>query len=248
MIEEEGKQDFSFENCIVFEDEDILVINKPSSLVVHHGAGIESGTVYDYLFSRYDGNDETFINDYRLGIVHRLDKETSGLMVIAKNKESAVSLIEQFKNHSVSKKYKALSYGIFKTPFGDITSPLGRSNSNRKKFAVKKEGEGREAFTHYNVEETVFYGKNNKNAINLLDVSIKTGRTHQIRVHLSSIGHPIVNDSVYGKNRIKDIEQLGLMLEAYELKFSHPKKTEQMTFSLPLAPCFFKALDYFKNL
>lgn len=238
---------FNFDDIILFEDDDILVINKPDGLIVHHGAGVDSGTLYDYLLLRYKGDDKTFINDYRLGIVHRLDKDTSGLMVIAKNRESADNLIEQFKNHIVQKKYKALSYGKFKAPFGEIDAPLARSASNRKKFAVQKPGEGREAFTSYKVEEEVLYGKNGKNAVNLVDVSIKTGRTHQIRVHLSSIGHPIVNDTVYGKNRIRDIENLGLMLEAYSLTFVHPKTKEQKAFLLPLAPKFEVALNYFRN-
>lgn len=238
---------FNFDDIIIYEDDDVVVINKPQGLVVHHGAGIESGTLYDYLLSRYNGNDDVFINDYRLGIVHRLDKDTSGLMVVAKNKESADNLIEQFKNHTIVKKYKALAFGKFKAPFGEIDAPLARSQSNRKKFAVEKKGKGREAFTSYKVEKEVLYGKNGKNAVNLVDVSIKTGRTHQIRVHLSSIGHPIVNDTVYGKNRIRDIEALGLMLEAYSLTFVHPKTKEQKAFILPLAPKFETALNYFST-
>ena len=188
---------------ILFEDDDILLINKPLGLVVHHGAGVESNTLYDYLIERYPNVSEEFKNDFRMGIVHRLDKDTTGLMVIAKNIESATNLIEQFKAHSIKKEYTALCYAFFNTLSGTIDAPIGRSKSNRKKFSVQKDGSGKNAISHYEVEDQFLYGKNNKNAIALLKVTIETGRTHQIRVHMASIGHPVVNDTVYGKNRWK---------------------------------------------
>lgn len=233
---------------ILFEDDDILLINKPLGLVVHHGAGVESNTLYDYLIERYPNVSDEFKNDFRMGIVHRLDKDTTGLMVIAKNIESATNLIEQFKAHSIKKEYTALCYAFFNTLSGTIDAPLGRSKSNRKKFSVQKDGSGKNAISHYEVEDQFLYGKNNKNAIALLKVTIETGRTHQIRVHMSSIGHPVVNDTVYGKNRWKEGEELGLMLEATSLAFDHPRTSKRLEFSLPLSERFSKAIKLIKAM
>lgn len=233
---------------ILFEDDDILLINKPLGLVVHHGAGVESNTLYDYLIERYPNVSDEFKNDFRMGIVHRLDKDTTGLMVIAKNIESATNLIEQFKAHSIKKEYTALCYAFFNTLSGTIDAPLGRSKSNRKKFSVQKDGSGKNAISHYEVEDQFLYGKNNKNAIALLKVTIETGRTHQIRVHMSSIGHPVVNDTVYGKNRWKEGEELGLMLEATSLAFDHPRTSKRLEFNLPLSERFSKAIELIKAM
>lgn len=233
---------------ILYEDDDILLINKPLGLVVHHGAGVESNTLYDYLIERYPNVSDEFKNDFRMGIVHRLDKDTTGLMVIAKNIESATNLIEQFKAHSIKKEYTALCYAFFNTLSGTIDAPLGRSKSNRKKFSVQKDGSGKNAISHYEVEDQFLYGKNNKNAIALLKVTIETGRTHQIRVHMSSIGHPVVNDTVYGKNRWKEGEELGLMLEATSLAFDHPRTSKRLEFNLPLSERFSKAIKLIKAM
>lgn len=233
---------------ILFEDDDILLINKPLGLVVHHGAGVESNTLYDYLIERYPNVSDEFKNDFRMGIVHRLDKDTTGLMVIAKNIESATNLIEQFKAHSIKKEYTALCYAFFNTLSGTIDAPLGRSKSNRKKFSVQKDGSGKNAISHYEVEDQFLYGKNNKNAIALLKVTIETGRTHQIRVHMSSIGHPVVNDTVYGKNRWKEGGELGLMLEATSLAFDHPRTSKRLEFNLPLSERFSKAIELIKAM
>lgn len=233
---------------ILYEDDDILLINKPLGLVVHHGAGVESNTLYDYLIERYPNVSDEFKNDFRMGIVHRLDKDTTGLMVIAKNIESATNLIEQFKAHSIKKEYTALCYAFFNTLSGTIDAPLGRSKSNRKKFSVQKDGSGKNAISHYEVEDQFLYGKNNKNAIALLKVTIETGRTHQIRVHMSSIGHPVVNDTVYGKNRWKEGEELGLMLEATSLAFDHPRTSKRLEFNLPLSERFSKAIELIKAM
>lgn len=233
---------------ILFEDDDILLINKPLGLVVHHGAGVESNTLYDYLIERYPNVSDEFKNDFRMGIVHRLDKDTTGLMVIAKNIESATNLIEQFKAHSIKKEYTALCYAFFNTLSGTIDAPIGRSKSNRKKFSVQKDGSGKNAISHYEVEDQFLYGKNNKNAIALLKVTIETGRTHQIRVHMSSIGHPVVNDTVYGKNRWKEGGELGLMLEATSLAFDHPRTSKRLEFNLPLSERFLKAIELIKAM
>lgn len=233
---------------ILFEDDDILLINKPLGLVVHHGAGVESNTLYDYLIERYPNVSDEFKNDFRMGIVHRLDKDTTGLMVIAKNIESATNLIEQFKAHSIKKEYTALCYAFFNTLSGTIDAPLGRSKSNRKKFSIQKDGSGKNAISHYEVEDQFLYGKNNKNAIALLKVTIETGRTHQIRVHMSSIGHPVVNDTVYGKNRWKEGGELGLMLEATSLAFDHPRTSKRLEFNLPLSERFLKAIELIKAM
>ena len=233
---------------ILFEDDDILLINKPLGLVVHHGAGVESNTLYDYLIERYPNVSDEFKIDFRMGIVHRLDKDTTGLMVIAKNIESATNLIEQFKAHSIKKEYTALCYAFFNTLSGTIDAPLGRSKSNRKKFSIQKDGSGKNAISHYEVEDQFLYGKNNKNAIALLKVTIETGRTHQIRVHMSSIGHPVVNDTVYGKNRWKEGGELGLMLEATSLAFDHPRTSKRLEFNLPLSERFLKAIELIKAM
>lgn len=233
---------------ILFEDDDILLINKPLGLVVHHGAGVESNTLYDYLIERYPNVSDEFKNDFRMGIVHRLDKDTTGLMVIAKNIESATNLIEQFKAHSIKKEYTALCYAFFNTLSGTIDAPLGRSKSNRKKFSIQKDGSGKNAISHYEVEDQFLYGKNNKNAIALLKVTIETGRTHQIRVHMSSIGHPVVNDTIYGKNRWKEGGELGLMLEATSLAFDHPRTSKRLEFNLPLSERFLKAIELIKAM
>lgn len=232
---------------IIYKDNDILVINKPQGQVVHPGAGGETDTVYDELIKEFDF-DEHFKNEMRMGIVHRLDKETSGVMVIARNENAYNSLVNQFKEHNVKKIYTSLNYGFFNLRSKVIALNIGRSLSNRKKFSVKKQNEGKEAYTEYSVDEMFSYGKNKKKFFALLSVVIKTGRTHQIRVHLSSDGHPVINDKVYGKNRIKEIENYGLMLEARHLEFLHPTSGETMKFDIGISERFYKVMDILKKL
>lgn len=232
---------------VVYEDDDILVINKNQGVVVHHGAGVESGTLYDLLIERNSNSDEHFKEECRMGIVHRLDKDTSGLMVIAKNVESYNALVEMFKNHSVHKEYSAICYGFFNKTEDTIETFISRSRSDRKKFSVNN-SEGKNAITHYEVIEQFEFGKKKKQYASYVKVAIETGRTHQIRVHMSSIGHPIVNDVIYSKKRVNEVSSLGLMLMSDMLIFTHPTSGEKMEFSLPLDKRFSLCIDTLKAI
>lgn len=216
---------------IVFEDDDVIVINKPSGLVTHPGAGLEEESVVHAFFDKLPKNHES---PYRPGIVHRLDKDTQGLMVLAKNYESLEALKKQFKNKVAQRTYRALCYGKFKEPSGTYESFLNRDPKNRKRYKSLKEG--RLAVTHFEVI--------NENEISFVELKLETGRTHQIRVHLSENHHPILNDEIYGHNkRIKEINNLNLKnfikdlnlmpLVAVKLQFNHPKTGESQSFSIP---------------
>ncbi len=214
---------------ILYEDESIAVINKPKGLVVHPGAGEEEETLVHGLLYALDslspGSDPL-----RPGIVHRLDKDTSGLVVVAKTLEAEEDLIRQFKERKVKKKYKALVYGIVDQSM-EIDAPIGRLPSNRKKMGVHVP-HGKEAVTIIHPEK---YFDN----MTLLDIDLLTGRTHQIRVHLSSIDHPIVGDPLYMGSHKRLESQL---LHAYYLGFYHPKTGEWMSFTAPLPEEFEKFL------
>ncbi len=211
----------SFNFKILYEDNDVLVIDKPAGVVVHPAPGNTNGTVVNALL----GKDNDFMEQFhsgesntllRPGIVHRLDKDTSGCLVIAKNMLSLNNLSKAFAEHKVKKEYKALIYGIPHTLHGTIETLIGRHPVNRKKMSVVTRN-GREAVTHYRVEKS---GKINNIDVSLLSVSIVTGRTHQIRVHLSYKKMPIIGDIVYGgKPRIPASRQL---LHSAKLEFPHP--------------------------
>ncbi len=215
---------------IVYEDEDLAVINKPAGMVVHRGAGATHGTLVNALLhhfrelSQFGGCD-------RPGIVHRLDKQTSGLLVVAKNDISHVNLAYQFQSRVVTKKYIALVHGDVDLDSGEIRSPIGRHRVHRAKMTTRG-SHAREAYTHYDVLEKF-------KRFTLLQLSIKTGRTHQIRVHLSSIKHPVVGDTLYGaRERILLPGMLGsqLTLERYFLhaawlEFKHPRSHTPLCFS-----------------
>lgn len=223
---------------IIYEDSDILVINKPQGLIVHHGAGVTSGTLYDMLTDVYHDADIGFKEECRMGIVHRLDKDTSGLMVVAKNTLSYTSLVDAFKNHKVHKEYNALCYGFFNKTEDVIDTFIARSKADRKKFSVSKNLEGKNAITHYEVLDQFEFGKKKKQYAALLKILIETGRTHQIRVHMSSIAHPVINDPIYSKKRVDEISSLGLMLMSSLLAFEHPVTKKQMEFAIPVASRF----------
>lgn len=213
----EGKLD------IIFEDEDLLVLNKPSGMVVHPSCGHTDDTLVNYLLAYSDklaGQGQSI----RPGIVHRLDKETSGLLIVAKTDENLSQLMKQFQDRQVSKKYRALVQGNVTSDHGTISQPLGRNPENRFKVIVtnKPEFNSKEAITHYQVVKR--FG-----TMSLLDIEIETGRTHQIRVHLLFIGYPILGDSLYGKGS----KQYPLCLQAYYLGFKHPKTKQFMEFELP---------------
>jgi 23S rRNA pseudouridine1911/1915/1917 synthase len=219
---------------IIYEDEDLAVIEKPAGLVCHAGAGVRSGTLVNallYHLGRLQTGDIM-----RPGIVHRLDKLTSGLLVVAKNVETHRGLARQFKNRQVNKEYLALVYGHLAPAAGTIDLPLGRDLRDRKKISVRARRR-REAVTHYRKEKD--YGP-----FSLLRVRIETGRTHQIRVHLAQLGHPVVGDALYGGNRCRNltdphlrsgVQELGRhFLHAHRLEFRHPRTGEQLTFESPL--------------
>ncbi len=231
---------------ILHEDEDILVLNKPVNLVVHPGAGnYETSLVHGLLYHCKDLSGIGGVE--RPGIVHRLDKGTSGVMVVAKNDRAHHSLSDQFKNHEVEKEYRALCLGQIQLKQQTLVSLMKRSETNRKKFIINQK-KGKEAITHITVLET-------SDRVSYVSVKIDTGRTHQIRVHLHSINHPIMGDEVYGgtkklskfadeeKDFISKLE--GPLLHALQLGFTHPLTRKKMSFKASLPEKFQQALNVF---
>lgn len=203
---------------IVYEDEDLIVINKPKGLVVHPAVGNPDGTIVNALL--YHCKELSDINGYyRPGIVHRIDKDTSGLLVCAKNNEVHNFLSEQLKDKTCYRKYYAIVNGVIENNEGEINAPIGRSEKNRQQMCVTSKN-SKEAITLFRVLERY-------NDSTLLDVELKTGRTHQIRVHMKYINHAVVNDSRYAK---KVIDDSGQFLHAYFLSFIHPRTKERMEF------------------
>ncbi|MDE6407288.1 MAG: RluA family pseudouridine synthase [Anaeroplasmataceae bacterium] len=218
---------------IVYEDMDVAVVNKPKGMVVHPGAGNTEDTLVHGLL--YELDDLATINGVvRPGIVHRIDKDTTGLLMVAKNDMAALSLAEQLKNHSCKRRYQALVYGTFAETKGKINAPIARDPEDRKKMAVSKTG--KHAITHFTVLKRF-------KEFTLIECELETGRTHQIRVHLSYIGHPIVGDKVYGRRKV--IGDQGQFLHAKLIGFKHPRTNEWMEFDSEL-PKYFK--DYLKTL
>lgn len=218
---------------IVYEDNDILVVNKQKGLVVHPGNGNPDGTLVNAIMNRCKDSLSGIEGKIRPGIVHRIDKDTSGLLIVAKNDNAHINISNQIKNHEVKKTYIALVRGIIKENQATIDMPIARSTKDRTKMAVSKSGKN--AVTHIKVIERF------KN-YTLLEVNIETGRTHQIRVHLSQIGYPIVGDYVYsnGKNPF-GVE--GQMLHSMKLEFVHPTTGKQMKLEAKLPEYFEEVLE-----
>lgn len=218
---------------IIYEDNDILVVNKPKGMVVHPGNGNPDGTLANAILAHCEESLSGIGGEIRPGIVHRIDKDTSGLLVIAKNDKAHINLSEQIKNREVKKIYVALVKGVVPENEATINMPIGRSTKDRKKMAVDREG--KEAVTHFKVLKRY-------NKYTFIQVKIDTGRTHQIRVHMSHIGYPVVGDTVYsnGKN---DFGVEGQMLHAKELEFKHPITGENMHFEAPLPEYFEEVLE-----
>ena len=216
---------------IVYEDEDLLVVNKPKGMVVHPAHGNYTGTLVNALL-HHCGNSLSGINGViRPGIVHRIDKNTSGLLIVAKNDASHLKLAEQIKEHSFTREYEAVACGYFKDTEGTVDAPIGRHKTDRKKMCVTSEN-SRNAVTHYSVIKQ--YG-----GYAHLRLRLETGRTHQIRVHLSYIGHPVLGDEVYGKP-YKGLE--GQCLHARKIGFIHPSTGEYMEFQSDLPDYFVSVL------
>ena len=209
---------------IIYEDNDIIVVNKPKGMVVHPANGNPDGTLVNAIMAICKESLSGIGGEIRPGIVHRLDKDTSGLLIVAKNDKAHVNMSEKIKNHEVKKTYIALVRGVVKENEATIDMPIGRSNSDRKKMAVNKNG--RNAVTHIKVLKR--YDK-----YTLLEVNIETGRTHQIRVHLSHIGYPVIGDYIYsnGKN---EFGVVGQCLHAKQLEFKHPITEKEMKLEAPL--------------
>lgn len=203
---------------IIYEDKDIIVINKPKGMVVHPANGNPDGTLVNAVMAICKDSLSGIGGEIRPGIVHRLDKDTSGIIIVAKNDKAHITLSEQIKNHEIKKTYIALVHGVIKENNATIDMPIARSKKDRKKMAVDRDGKN--AITHFKVlKRTEKY--------TLLEVQIETGRTHQIRVHLSYIGHPLVGDEVYsnGKN---EWNVKGQCLHAKSLEFTHPITGKKM--------------------
>lgn len=218
---------------IVYEDEDIIVVNKPKGLVVHPASGNWDGTLVNAIMEICKDSLSGIGGEIRPGIVHRLDKDTSGLLIVAKNDKAHINMSEQIKNREVSKIYYALVRGVVPENEATINMPIARSSKDRKKMAVSKDG--KEAITHFKVIRR--YDK-----YTLLEVKIDTGRTHQIRVHLSEIGYPVIGDEVYsnGKN---EFNVHGQLLHAKSLKFKHPISGNEMFLEAELPEEFKNVLN-----
>lgn len=220
---------------IIYEDDDLLVINKPSGLVVHPAVGNYNHTMVNGLL--YYLNNENKNNSIRPGIVHRLDKDTSGLMLVAKNDYIHDKLSEMIKNKEVERVYVVLVWGIVKHDRGTIDAPIGRDENNRQKYAVTSLN-SKESITHFTVIERL-------NEVTLLQCKLDTGRTHQIRVHLNYINHPVVNDPVYCNKKPID-EKFGQMLHSKYIRFVHPRTKKELTFEVNPPKEFDDILNMFK--
>lgn len=223
---------------IVFEDDDVIVINKPKGLVVHPAAGHWSGTLVNALMYHCKDSLSGINGELRPGIVHRIDKDTSGLLIVAKNDFAHQALADQLKDHSLSRVYECITVGGIREDHGTIDAPIGRHPTGRKKMAVTEKN-SRPAVTHWQVLER-FPGYTR------VECRLETGRTHQIRVHLSWRNHPIVGDTVYGRSK----PELGLdsqCLHARELTFVHPRTGQPVTVTCPLPDYFEKALEILRK-
>ena len=219
---------------ILYEDEDVLIVNKPKGMVVHPAAGHYQGTLVNAVMA-HCGDSLSGINGVmRPGIVHRIDKDTSGALVICKSDFAHQSLAEQLSVHSITRKYRAIVHGNLKEDEGTIEGPIGRHPTDRKKMAINYKN-GKDAVTHYKVLER--FGQ-----ATYVECRLETGRTHQIRVHMASIGHPLLGDTVYGSSK-NPYHLEGQALHAMILGFVHPRTCEYMEFTAPLPEYFVKLLS-----
>lgn len=221
---------------VLYEDNDIIVVNKPKGMVVHPANGNPDGTLVNAVMAICKDSLSGIGGEIRPGIVHRLDKDTSGAIVVAKNDKAHINMSEQIKNHEVEKTYIALVKGFVKEEEATINMPIGRSTKDRKKMAVNKNGKN--AVTHFKVLERF-------EKYTLLEVKIETGRTHQIRVHAASLNHPLLGDPLYGPKTNK-LKVVGQTLHAKKLGFIHPSKNEYVEFNSELPEYFQKIINRIK--
>lgn len=222
---------------ILYEDSDIILINKPKGMVVHPAAGHYSGTLVNGLMYHCK-NDLSGINGVlRPGIVHRIDMDTTGVLIACKNDVSHTSIAGQLKEHSITRKYYAIVHGVMKEEEGVVDAPIGRHPVDRKKMSINEKN-GREAVTHYHVIERFSH-------FTYIECRLETGRTHQIRVHMASINHPLLGDAVYGPSKAP-FKLHGQTLHAGVLGFVHPRSGEYMEFTAPLPEYFQKLLNKFR--
>ena len=218
---------------ILFEDDHLLVLDKPAGLVVHPAAGNRDGTLVNALLHHCAGRLSGIGGVARPGIVHRLDKDTSGLMLVAKTDVAHEGLAKQFAAHSIDRRYRAIVGGVPRLASGKIDAPLARSSANRKKIAIQEEGRGKRAVTRWRVLEPLREAA-------LVECRLETGRTHQVRVHMASIGHALLGDSVYGggaKSHRKLLQELDFhrqALHSAEVEFTHPVTKGRLSFASPL--------------
>lgn len=225
---------------IVYEDDDLLIINKAAGMVVHPAPGHYDDTLVNALVARYPELQEKK-GDLRPGIVHRLDRDTSGLLIVAKSLSVQTALIEQMKRHEIEKRYLALVEGHVSLDHGTIDAPIGRDPRHRQRMTVTTV-DSREARTHFRVTERFA-------RYTLLLLQLETGRTHQIRVHLKAIGHPVVGDPVYGSGRVSDDSPLQRQfLHAYQLRLSHPSTGKALEVEVPLPSDLQALLDRLERL
>lgn len=219
------------ELSIVYEDDSLIVVDKPRGIVVHPAPGNHDGTLVSGLLHHIGETDglSSIAGAHRPGIVHRIDKNTSGLLVVAKHDQAHRYLSAQLSSHQMARRYRAIVLGGFKQDSGTVDAPLGRDPNHRKRQAVMRDGTGRRAVTHYQVVEHL-------QRFSLLELQLETGRTHQIRVHMAYIGHPVLGDDLYGSARGD-----GQYLHAVHLGFKHPETGEHMDFTSPL-PLYFTGM------
>ncbi len=219
---------------ILYEDQDLMVVNKPKDMVVHPSAGHYSGTLVNAVMYHCQGNLSGINGVMRPGIVHRIDKDTTGALLICKTDEAHQNLAEQLKVHSINRRYRAVVSGNLREDEGTVEGPIGRHPQDRKKMAINHKN-GKDAVTHYKVLER--FGN-----ATYIECRLETGRTHQIRVHMSSIGHPLLGDEVYGSEK-NPYHLQGQALHAMILGFDHPRTGEYIEFTAPLPEYFRKLLD-----
>lgn len=218
---------------ILYEDSDIILINKPKGMVVHPAAGHYSGTLVNGLMAHCK-NELSGINGVmRPGIVHRIDMDTTGVLIVCKNDKAHNAIAEQLKVHSITRKYYAIVHGVLKADTGTVNAPIGRHPVDRKKMSINEKN-GKEAVTHYRVLQRF-------QRFTFVECQLETGRTHQIRVHMASIGHPLLGDQVYGPAKVPFSGLQGQTLHAGVLGIIHPSTGEYMEFTAPL-PAYFEAL------